>query len=89
MSADQPYEAATTRVKGCVRVGEPLRASVVEVRQRALLECLRRVLVARSRPLRIAVDRLVHPLDPFGRVEPAITQLDEPSGFPRLQPCNW
>ena len=22
-----------------------------------------------------------HPLDPFGRVEPAVARLDEPSGF--------
>ena len=51
-----------SRVKGVVRIGEPLRAGVVEVRQRALLERLGRVLVARNRPLRIAGDRLVDPL---------------------------
>ena len=70
-----------SRVKGFVRVDEPLRAGVVEVRQRALLEHLGRVLVARNQPLRIPGDRLVNSLDPFGRVEPAITHLDESSGF--------
>ena len=68
-------------VKGFVSVGEPLRAGVVEVRQRAFLERLRRVLVAGDRALGIAGNRLIDPLDPFGRVEPAVTQLDEPSGF--------
>ena len=29
----------------------------------------------------IAWYALVDPLDPFGRVEPAVAQLDEPSGF--------
>ena len=58
-------------------VCEPLRAGVVEVRQRALLQRLRRVLVARNRTLRIAGNGLVHPLDPLGRVEPPVAQLDE------------
>ena len=31
--------------------------------------------------LRIAGDRLVHSLDPFGLVEPAVAQLDQPPGF--------
>ena len=30
--------------------------------------------------LTVAGDRLVHPLDPFGRVHPTGAQLDEPSG---------
>ena len=59
-------------------VDEPLRASVVEVRQRALLERLRRVLVTGNWTLWVAGNRLV---DPFGRIEPAVTQLDESSGF--------
>ena len=50
------------RVKSLVRIGEPLRPGVVEIRQRALLERLRRVLVAGNRPLRKAGNRLVHPL---------------------------
>ena len=37
------------RVKGCLWIGEPLRAGVVEVRQRALLKCLRRFLVTGNR----------------------------------------
>ena len=41
-----------SRVKGVVGIGEPLRAGVVEVRQRALFERLRRVLVAGKWPLR-------------------------------------
>ena len=41
------------RVEGVVRIGEPLRAGVVEVRQRALLQRFRCVLVAGNRPLRI------------------------------------
>ena len=36
---------------------------------------------AGNRTLRIARDRLVYPLDPFGRVEPPVAQLHEPSGF--------
>ena len=33
-----------------------------------------------SRTLRIAGDRLIYPLHPFGRVEPAVTQFDQPPG---------
>ena len=62
-------------VKGFVCVGEPLRAGVVEVRQRSFLERLRRLLVARNGPLRITGNRLVDPLDPLGRVEPAVAQI--------------
>ena len=69
------------RVKGLVRIGEPLRPGVVEVRQRALLERLRRVLVAGNRPLRIAGNRLVHPLDPLGWVQPPVAQRDQPLSF--------
>ena len=68
-------------VKGVVCIGEPLRPIIVEVRQRALLERLGGGLVARNRTLRIAGDRLVHPVDPFRRVEPAVAQLDEPLSF--------
>ena len=31
-----------------------------------------------NRALRVAGNRLVDPLDPFGRVEPPIAQLDQP-----------
>ena len=58
-------------VEGRVRVGEPCRASVVKARQRARLERGCGGLVARPRTCRIAGNRLVQPLDPFGRVEPA------------------
>ena len=72
-------------VKGCVCVGEPLGAGVVEARQRALFERLCRVLVAGNRPLRIAGNRLVHPLDPLGRVEPPVAQpAVELPGLPPL-----
>ena len=60
------------RVKSLVRIGEPLRPGVVEVRQRPLLERLGRVLVAWNRPLRVAGNRLVDPLDPFGRIQPVV-----------------
>ena len=61
-----------SRVKSLVRIGEPLRPGVVEVGQHALLERLRRILVAVNRPLRIAGRRLVDPFDPFRRVEPPV-----------------
>ena len=67
-------------VERSVGVGEPLRALVVEVRERALPQRLRGVLVARNRPPRVPGDRLVHPVDPFRRVEPPVPQLDEPPG---------
>ena len=63
-----------------VRISEPLRAGVVEVRQRALPELLGGILVTGNRTPRIAGDRFVHPLDPLGRVEPPVAQLDEPAG---------
>ena len=44
-------------------------------------ERLRRVLVAGNRPFRIAGDRLVDPLDPFGRVAPPVAQLYQPLSF--------
>ena len=53
-----------SRVKSLVRIGEPLRPGVVEARQRALLERLRRVFVAGHWPLRVAGHRLVDPVDP-------------------------
>ena len=48
---------------------------------RSLSRCLRSLLVASNRSLRIAEDRLV---DPVGRVEPQAAQVDEASGFSRL-----
>ena len=63
-----------------MRIGEPLRAGVVEVGEGALLQGLGRGLVAGNRPLGIACNRLVDPLDPFGRVEPAVAQFDQPPG---------
>ena len=68
-----------SHVEGLVCVGEPLRAGVVEVCQRAFLERVRRFL-ARNGPLRITGNRFVDPLDPLGWVEPVVTQLDEASG---------
>ena len=49
-------------------------------RQRALPEGLRRVRVAGNGTLRVAGHRFVHPLDPLGRIEPAVAQLGEPAG---------
>ena len=60
-----------------MRIDEPLRAGVVEVRQRALPERLRSLLIARNGTLRISRSRLVHPLDPFRRVEPPVAQFDK------------
>ena len=64
MSGDQPYAPAPAALSLRIGIREPLRAGVVEVRQRPFLERLRGVLVARDRPLRVAGRRLVHPLDP-------------------------
>ena len=49
-------------------VGEPLRAGIVEVGERASLEFLRRRFVARDGAFRITQHRLVHPPHPFGTV---------------------
>ena len=68
-------------IERSVCVVEPLRAGVVEVRQRALLERLRRVLVAGHRTFRVARNRLVDPRHPLRRVEPPVAQLDEAAGF--------
>ena len=65
-------------VKGGMRIGEPLRASVVEVRQGTLLERPRRVLVAWNRTLWVAGNRLIDPLDPLGPIQPPVAQLDQP-----------
>ena len=70
-----------SRVEGAVRIDEPLRPDVVEARQRPLLERLHGVFVAGGRTLRVAGERLVHPLDPFGRVEPAVATFDQPLSF--------
>ena len=61
-----------------MRVGEPCRASVVKARQCARFERGCGGLVARHRTCRIAGNRLVQPLDPFGRVEPPVAQLVQP-----------
>ena len=60
-------------------IDEPLRPRFVVVRQRALLERLSRVLIARNWPLWTAGDRLADSLYPFGRIEPPVLQLDQPS----------
>ena len=65
-------------IENRVRIGEPLRSGVVEVRQRARFERGCGGLVARHRTCRIAGNRLVQPLDPFGRIEPPVAQLDQP-----------
>ena len=62
-------------------INKPLRVGVVEVRQRALLERLRGVLVTRDETPRIPEDRLVDPFDPFGRVKPSVAQIDQLSGL--------
>ena len=70
-------------IKFRVGIREPLRAGVVKARQRARLERGCGGLVARPRTCRIAGNRLVQPLDPFGRVEPPVAQLDQPLGCVR------
>ena len=72
-------------VKDLVRIAEPLRPDVVEVRQRALLERLRRVLVTRKRTLRVAGIRLV---DPPARIQPAVAQFNQTSGFQGFWPLD-
>ena len=62
------------------RVGEPLRTVVVEVRQRALPERLRGILIAGDGTPWVSRNRLIHPLDPFWRIEPPVPQLHEPPG---------
>ena len=63
-----------------MRVHEPLRSVVVEVRQRALPERLRSVLVSGHGTPRVTGSRLVHPVDPLGRIEPPVARLDETPG---------
>ena len=60
MSADQPYAAATAASRASCASASHWRPDVVEVRQRALLERFRRVLVAGNRPLRIAGNRIAN-----------------------------
>ena len=73
------------RVKGCVRIGEPLRAGVVEVRQRALLERPRRPLVARNRPASDSRRPDRRPTRPT-RVDSATGRATRPAvGLPGLQ----
>ena len=61
-----------------MRVSKPLRAGIVEIGQGAFLELLRGGFVAGNRALGIAGNRLVDPFDPFGRVEPAVAQFNQP-----------
>ena len=49
-------------VKGVMCIHQPLRAGVVQIRQRAFLEGLRGVLVAGNGALGISRDRLVDPV---------------------------
>ena len=77
-----PVGGSDSSIERRVCVGQPLRPGVVEVRESALLEGFGGVLVAGNRSLRISRYRLVHPLDPFRRVEPAFRQFDEPLGDP-------
>ena len=72
-----PVGGRDGRIERRVRVGEPLRPIVVEARQRAFSERLHGILVARHWTFRISGNRLVLPLDPLGRIEPPIAQLDE------------
>ena len=74
-------------IESCVCVHEPLRPGVVEVRQRALPERLRGLLVPRNGTGRISRSRLVNPLDPFRRVQPAVAQVDEPARCLRNRGC--
>ena len=60
-----------------MRSGEPLRGIVVEVGQGAFLDRLSGVLVTGYQSLRIAGDRLVDLIDPFGRVDPPVAKSDE------------
>ena len=78
--------AATAPSRVSCASASQLRPGIVEVRQRALLERLRRVLAAGNGTLRISGDRLVDSLDPLGRVEPAVTTVRPAFGFPGLQP---
>ena len=59
-------------------IGEPLRALIVEAGRRAGLEFLCRRLVAGDRTFRIAGNGYVDPFHPFGRVEPAVAEFDQP-----------
>ena len=69
-------------------IGEPLGAGVVEVRQRALLERLRRILVVGNRPLRVNREPARRPLDPLRWVEPRVAQLDPPLSFQGYSPVT-
>ena len=68
-------------VKGVVCVGEPTAGGRRKGASVCVLERLRRLLVARKQVVRIAGNRLVHPLDSFGRVEPPVAQLDQSLSF--------
>ena len=76
------------RVQRRVGIREPLRSGVVEVRQGPFLESLRGILIARDRTPWVAGHRLGHPLDPLGRVEPAVAQLGEPAAARATAPAR-
>ena len=69
-------------VEDSVGVDELLRAGVVEVGEGALFELLGCGFVAGDRALGIARNWLVQPFQPFGRVEPAVAQFDQPPWSP-------
>ena len=60
-----------------MRVVEPLRTSVVEIGQRPLPEFLLRRFASCDRAFREPRDRFVHPLDPFGGIQPSVPQFDQ------------
>ena len=72
---------ATIRSVRPILIGpQPVFEVPVEVRQGPFLESLRGILIVRDRTPWVAGHRFVHPLDPLGRVEPAVAQLGEPAG---------
>jgi len=81
MSAGQPDAAATAASRTARARPRPLRPGVVEVRQRVLLESLRRVLVAQHGSLRVAGDWTRPPARPI--------QADSVSGRAAPQPLSF
>ena len=63
-----------------MRVGQPLRTGVVEVGQRTGFEVFGRGVVSGHWAFGIAGNGFVDPFHPFGRVEPAVAEGDEPLG---------
>ena len=60
-----------------MRVGEPLRAFVVEVGERALLQDRGRFLGLRQDAVGIAENNLGNNVDQVGRIEPGVAQFVE------------